>query len=131
MFAAERMAMRQLLRKLVFGGTRRFRDYELTCIVELRKKLPPDCASRLEAQLADERWLLQRSAKDRMVIFDFSRDQAGLTLMPNTEPELRVATVTLGSGSAANAIKCDIVFHRGRISSLEFSDSPSHLRDAT
>ena len=113
--------MRAVLDRLLFGGTKRLRDYEEACVRALWLALPSNAQKTLEAQMTSID-LVQRAAHDKMVTVFFRR--ADPPLYANREDEFTIAVV---SGKPPRSVRCSIVLHSGRLSSLEFSEPPRRL----
>lgn len=123
------MMVKKLLASLLYGATPRLRPYEGQCLEQFREKLGPDASSLFRRQL-DARPLVRRHAQGKMVLFHFPEGtQSHLPRFSNRAPELRVARMVLKAESGEQ-LRSDIVFHEGRISSLEFSKPPKTILSA-
>ncbi|MBV9470594.1 MAG: hypothetical protein JOZ57_15250 [Abitibacteriaceae bacterium] len=114
--------MNVFLYRLIYGGASKLRDYELCCIECLKNKLPSAVHSILEVQVKDID-SIHRYSNDKIVLFRFLRKnlETTLPLFPNNSPEIYVARLTLRSVPNTT---CNVVFHEGKILSLEFSHPP-------
>jgi len=121
-------AMNPLLRRLLFGGSTRLRDHERRMLDCFGQALPDEARRRLEAQLGALR-NVQRFAKGKMVTFHLKEEPASEDLLfPNRSPELYAARLRVKPPGQSLRITCDLVAHRGRISSLEFSRPPDPVQ---
>lgn len=117
-------------RKLVSAGRPGLREYEMACLKAVGQLLVPPCNDILEQQFSRRDLIVNRSAEDRFVVLFFLlADREELPLMPNRSPRLTAATVSLVSAQngASTRFQCDVIFHRGRVFSLEFQPSPRKL----
>ena len=114
----------RLVKRLVYGGTAGLRSYESACLERLCGVLPNGARSILEGQVAAIE-LVQRFSEDRMVTVHFSENQEKLALFPNRLDECRAARMHVRSQASRAAISVDVVFHRGRLSSIEYSRPPA------
>src|SRR5205823_5497977 len=69
---------------------------------------------------------VQRWSRDKVVPM-FMVDGRDFRAFPNHTPELLAGRLEIVPDGSTGTIRCDIVLHRGRISSLEFSTPPSAL----
>jgi hypothetical protein len=120
--------MKTFLRQLFYGGNGELRDYESLVLHAWGSQLPETARQRLHAQLKRIS-LIQRTSNDKLVTFYDLKDKQYATwgadvLFPLTGLEVLVATVRLGGPEAEGAVEADIVLHRGRLSSIEFSRNP-------
>ena len=115
--------LKRLLGYLLYGGHGKLRQYEQACIDRLKAQLRPDGASRLERQLSlVER--IQRFSNDRLVVFNYPEDSKDtVPLFPNRSEECRAVRIRLRPASG-RMLTADVVFHLGRLSSLEYSRDP-------
>jgi hypothetical protein len=121
--------LKKLLAYLAYGGTARLRTYELACIDSMKALLPPNGASVLEQQMSLVE-LVQRYSNDRVVLVHFPENgKEAVPLFPNRSEECRAARVQLRSTSG-KAVTADVVFHSGRLSSIEFSRAPRKLLES-
>jgi hypothetical protein len=114
---------RRLVSWLVYGGSRTLRDYERRVLDFVAESLPMEDRRALAEQLAGLDHL-KRLHGDRMVTFYYEKQDA-LPLLSNQGLEQKLATVRLDSGQ--KKVRATMVSHRGRLSSLEFSQSPADL----
>ena len=114
---------RRLVSWLVYGGSRTLRDYEQRVLDFVAESLSAEDRHALAEQLAGLDHL-KRLHGDRMVTFYFERPEA-LPLLSNEGLEQKLATVLLEAGR--KRVRATMVSHRGRLSSLEFSKSPTDL----
>lgn len=110
-----------LLKRLLYGGRPVLRDYEQIVLDALSRRLTDAGGAILKAQLSVLD-VVQRASNDKLVTFYFADN---VLLFPNTEPELHVARALLSVGGSE--VDCDVMFHRGRLSSLEFHRSPRNI----
>lgn len=123
--------MKSFLTRLLYGGTSRLRNYESFCIDSFKDRLSSEAGMLVETQIKAVD-LIQRFSQDKLVVFHFLKgDESALPLFPNRLPEFRVARVVIQSTSSHSEIRCDVVFHRGKLSSLEFSRPPKSLTTTT
>src|SRR5437588_11445315 len=110
--------MYKLLRRLFLGGTE-LRDYERASIDALRENLSPEARNLFDRQftLFDH---VQRFSQEKLVVFHFGEayNDPRVPLFPNRREELSVATLNVRSTLQNASIRCTIVFHQGRLSSL-------------
>jgi hypothetical protein len=123
--------MKGWLRRLMYGGSARLRGYEAACLGAWSRSLPPEGREVLAGQLARFS-MVQRQSGDRLVMFHDldDRDYAGWpadTLFALRAQEQRAASVWLLSAQGGQRLRCDVVLHRGRLSSLEFARAPAPL----
>lgn len=114
---------RRLVSWLVYGGSRVLRDYEQAALDFLGRSLSPQDRQALESQLAGLDHL-KRLHGDRMVTFYFEKP-ATLPRLSNEGLEQKLATLLLAAGQKKT--RATAVSHRGLLSSLEFSKSPTDL----
>lgn len=114
---------RRLVSWLVYGGSRTIREYERRVLDFAAESLSPEDRSALAAQL-DGLDHLKRLHGDRMVTFYFEKP-AALPRLSNAGLEQKLATVLLAAGR--QRVRATVVSHRGLLSSLEFSKSPTGL----
>ena len=117
------MMMRRLLRRLLYGGSSRFRDYEGQVLSYFVQHLPPPARGVVELQLGAVD-TIQRFSEDKLVVVHLRSTH--LPLLANRTPELRVARVKAGDGTR-KPLQCAVVFHEGKLSSLEFNRAPRSL----
>lgn len=120
--------MKWLLRRLLYGGSRRLRAYEERCLETFSAALPPEAARILQAQLTAIDFI-QRFSKDKLVVLHLNVEKKNVPVFPNQAPELYAGRLWLTAIEATHRITCDLVTHRGRLSSLEFSEPPRLLTD--
>jgi hypothetical protein len=88
---------------------------------------PADARAILEEQLAQIA-LVQRFADDKMVTIHFLDRQAQLPLLSNRSDECRAVRMQVRSQMDHHcSMAADVVFHGGRISSIEYSKPPTCL----
>lgn len=114
---------RRLVSWLLYGGSRTVRDYERRVLDFVGDLLSPDDRRALGAQL-DGLDHLKRLHGDRMVTFYYEKP-AALPRLLNEGLEQKLATVLLETGR--EKVRAKVVSHRGLLSSLEFSKSPTDL----
>lgn len=114
---------RRLVSWLVYGGSRTVRDYERRVLDFVGDLLSPEDRHALEAQL-DGLDHLKRLHGDRMVTFHYE-EPAALPPLSNEGLEQKLATILLDTGQ--EKVRATVVSHRGLLSSLEFSKSPTGL----
>ena len=114
---------RQLVSWLVYGGSRTLRDYERRALDFAGESLSPEDRRALAAQLAGLDHL-KRLHGDRMVTF-YYREPAALPRLSNEGLEQKLATILLETGQ--RRVRATVVSHRGLLSSLELSKSPTDL----
>jgi len=123
------MPLKRLLAHLIYGGTTRLRPYEQACVERLKALLPHDGVSLLEGQLSTVE-LIQRFSNDRLVLVHFAESSKGsVPLFPNRSEEFRAARVQLRPMSGG-AVTADVVFHVGKLSSIEYSRAPRKALEA-
>jgi hypothetical protein len=122
--------LRKLLNRLIYGGTTHLRPYEQECLSAWERNLTGEAQAILRKQLARFD-LIQRNSKDKIVTFYSAADPSfrnwpADALFPIKDDEICIARATLfgNTGGRRTQIKADIVLHRGRLSSLEFTRSP-------
>jgi hypothetical protein len=117
-------SLRRLVTYLKYGGTRALRPYEQRCLERLRVLLSEDGGRILERQLAAID-LVQRYSNDRLVLLHFPEGGTdSVERFPNRSDECRAARMRLRP-SHGGALTADVVFHAGRLSSIEFNKTPS------
>lgn len=118
------MPLRYLFRKLLYGGEASLRGYERRCADRIAEALAADARTILAEQLATIQWT-QRFSGDKLVTVRFPGDPASpdVRLFPNRTEELYAARAFLKPDSGGS-LRCDLVFHRGWLSSLEFNRPP-------
>ncbi len=122
--------MKRLLVRLIYGGSSKLRPYEQACLDYWKDSLPAEAICILNRQL--KRFdLIKRYSKGKLVVFYWSDDWSFSSwpaedLFPQHGEEVRVARIKLSvfSGGKKRNLKVEIVFHRGRLSSLEFNAPP-------
>lgn len=114
---------RRLVSWLVYGGSRTIRDYEQSALDFVAESLAPEDRRALAAQLSGLDHL-KRLHGDRMVTFYFEKP-AELPRLSNDGLEQKLAAVHLETDP--KKIRATVVSHRGLLSSLEFSQSPTDL----
>lgn len=115
--------LRRFLRRLLYGGSSRFREYEGEILSYFVQHLPPHARDVIGLQLEAVE-TIQRFSEDKLVVVHLQSTQ--LPLLANAQPELRVARVKLGD-TAGKTLQCAVVFHEGKLSSLEFNRTPRGL----
>lgn len=118
------------LRRLMYGGSARLRGYEAACLGAWSRSLPPEGREMLARQLSRFS-MVQRQSADRVVTFYDMDDPAAerwprADLFPLDGEEQRVAAVWLRPADGKR-LRCDVVLHQGRLSSLEFARAPAGL----
>lgn len=114
-----------LSHKLLYSGSSKLRGYEEGCLTCLSDHLSSEQSKVLTAQLQAVN-LVQRYSEDKLVTFYFPAHDVDVPLFANQAEEMHAARLIVRS-QASNDVTCDCVFHRGRISSLEFDQSPRQL----
>jgi hypothetical protein len=117
--------MWNLFEGLLFGGSRKPRPHESLVLGWFVEGLGHRAGHLLLSQL-EVRPLVQRFSNGKMVVFHFGTFSADL-LFPNQAEELNVGRAHVAVQGQRRGIACDLVAHRGRISSLEFSAPPMPL----
>ncbi|MCA9581841.1 MAG: hypothetical protein KC416_08600 [Myxococcales bacterium] len=115
------MRIRELADRILYGGTKAFRDYERLVIRSFVSQLPDLERSVLENQLESVR-LIQRFHQGKQVVVHL-RGATSVLGLESASPEVRMADAFFENRS----IRCGIVFSFGRLSSLEFSAPPGTL----
>jgi hypothetical protein len=118
--------VKRLLRRLLYGGSRSLRAHEERCFEAFSAALPTEAADILEVQLTAID-LIQRFSNDKLVVLHLNVEEKEVPLLPNQAPELYAGRIWLSTPEATHRITCDLVTHRGRLSSLEFSERPGPL----
>lgn len=120
----------RLFRRLFYGGSSSLRNYEASCIDCLRTRLSAEARSILDSQL-EAIELIQRFSDDKLVTFHLKKGRGeAFALFPNQSPELYVAKMDIRQNEG-KAMTCELVFHRGRLSSLEFNCPPRNMEPHT
>jgi hypothetical protein len=116
--------MLSLLRRVMYGSNK-LRGYERSCTMAFSAHLDTGARAILEKQIETVE-IIQRFSKDRMVVLHFC--ERNPDLFPDLSRELTAGRVKLSGGGTGRTLRCDLVFDEGRISSLEFSESPRILK---
>lgn len=114
----------RLFYRLLYLGSSKLREYEVCCLNCLLQYLSKEQGEILNAQIKSIN-LVQRFSTDKLVVFHFS--ELDMPLFRNQADELNSARATINSKTSS--VFCDFVFHKGRISSLEFNKPPKSLDD--
>ena len=118
--------LKRLGRQLLYGGSKPLRGYE-TAVVDVPLAALPASDREVLAAQVDARERVQRWNSDRMVLFGFaSRDS--LPPLSVTSENCCLAKVKLTH--ASGRLTASVMTHRGFLSSVEFSSSPTELQDA-
>jgi hypothetical protein len=115
-------------RRLLYGGDTELRVYERLCLDCWRRILSDEAKTVLDQQLRLFN-LIQRLSEDKLVVFhdvgsDPYRNWPESALFAFRGEEALAATVLLKPSLQATLIRVDVMLHRGRLSSLEFSAPP-------
>ncbi|MDP9192914.1 MAG: hypothetical protein M3P06_14530 [Acidobacteriota bacterium] len=113
-------AIKQVFRRLLFGGSKKLRPYERAVADSVVDALADDIAVIAREQLRAFDFV-QRAAHDRVVTFYFSEPIARFA---------RTDTHVLGSAllrAASGSARAQLIAHGGRLSSLEFTSPPFSL----
>lgn len=113
-----------VLSRLLYGGSSKLRFYERKCLKCLRDKLSKDAAAILDVQV-DKISLIQRFSKDKLVVFHFIDESQAMSLFSNQSEEYYAARLNI---KFTPKVRCEFVFHKGKLSSMEF-DRPPKLLD--
>ncbi len=125
-----------LFARLLYGGTRSLRSHEQAVLDAFKNKLSGAAIAVLNRQLARLN-LVQRSPDGRLVSFFDTSDRTAAAwsveeLFPLRLEETRVARIWVKPSNHPPGLpemKVEIVLHRGRLSSVEFSQSPEPLEN--
>lgn len=112
--------MNRFLSRLLYGSPKR-RPYEQQCLDWLRERLPETGQAVFDAQIADV-GSLTRMYSDKLVEFQ-PHDTAKLKLFPNTRAQMHAVRLWITTQSG-ETVRCDVIFHAGRIVNLEFNRPP-------
>jgi hypothetical protein len=123
--------LRRFVNRLIAGGTRRLRPYEQECLAIWQNGLSADGKRILQSQLARFD-LVQRLSKDKIVTL-YSAEDPGFrnwptdALFPMRDDEVCVARILFHpqTPERETELKADVVLHKGRLSSVEFSRPPA------
>ena len=119
--------LRRIGRRLVYGGTRRFRPYEALVLQHALPLLTAPDQEALRQQIAHVE-TIQRHLKDRMVAIFFGHAKAQLPRLTTTSEEECCAQVRLKA--SRTTVTASVILWDGLLRSIEFSRSPRGL-DAT
>lgn len=119
--------VRRLISWLLYGGSYTLRDYESRILNFVRASLRPEDQSALDLQL-DDLDHLKRAHQGRMVTF-FYLSPKTVPKLSNDTPDNDLAWVSVTSSGISLRVR--VTSHRGLFSSLEFSRSPTELKDKT
>jgi len=106
-----------------FTSSKRLRPYEDAILNGWRKSLESEVRLILDNQLKRVKFV-QRQAADSKVVF-YYKNVTEDCLFSNLSPDLHAASVIIGlpfEKSDRNILKSDIFLHRGKLSSIEFSE---------
>jgi hypothetical protein len=117
---------KQLVNRVLYGGSKDLRPYEISCLNYLQSALPPDDGVALATQLRAFEFL-QRQSNDKLVMFFFREppEESVLPLIANRSTGLYAARAHLTS--EFGTLYCDLQTEKGRVFSLEFSIPPKQL----
>lgn len=117
--------MKSFFARLLYGGSSKLYEYESLCIDCFLKKQNSEIQIIIDKQikLVD---VIQRFSKDKIVTLHFLKKE-NVPRVENRAAELTVARVTIDEVSNFSSFFCEIVFHDGLISSLEFNRPPKSL----
>lgn len=115
--------LRKIGRQLLYGGSRNLRSYE-NAIIQATLEVLNELDRQAFAAQVNARERLQRWNSDRMVLFGFA-DRAGLPSISSSAENYCLAKAKLSGASGGTTAA--VMTHRGVLSSIEFSRSPTHL----
>jgi hypothetical protein len=122
--------MSNLAKLLLWGGSTKLRAYEAQCLAFLAKTASIDPSDVLRRQ-CKMFTMVQRFSNDKLVVFHFDQARrAELPLFRNLTPELSLGRLAITPNGSSDRIACNVVVHRGRISSLEFSYPPKRVLES-
>jgi len=108
---------------MLYGGTRRLRDYEIKIINAVKMSMTKEDSETISIQIENLEHL-KRLHDDRMVTFYFHGAER-LPRLKNAGQEQKISKLTIeGNNKKINVV---VVSHRGLMSSLEFNRSPTVL----
>ena len=113
----------RFIRKLIFGGSAKFRDYEVKILKATRSILPESDQAIFDAQLSGP-LLIQRTNSDRMVAIFLEKPNESHKLMDCTASKM-LTLMTLEHSTGR--IDCSVFTHDGLLSTIEFNSSPKAL----
>ena len=120
--------VRRLLSWLLYGGTTTLRDYETRILDHVSASLSTDNdRAALASQLRNLNHL-KRLHQDRMVTFYFD-DSESLRRLSNMSPAHQIGVAVLEKDRESTTAK--VVSHRGLLSSMEFTRSPTQFQHAS
>ena len=114
--------LRRLLDKLMYGGSARLRPYEEMCLKEAQAHVSGPAAAVFDEQVRAIQYV-QRFSNEKLTVLFFLKKEREIQLFANRAPELRVGRLTI-EGVSGKKIRCHVVCHEGRLSTLEFSRPP-------
>ena len=118
--------LRRLANYAIYGGSWEVRPYEREIIEAVAKSLAEPDGEILQLQLKFLDYI-KRLHQDRMVTFCFETSEESFRYLRNADPARPIAKVFVRSSQGNFTVH--VVAHRGRLFSLEFTKSPTHLKN--